>query len=351
VVLPLSSDANVPPPGKPPLPVQMRDLITAYWVSQLIFVAAELGIADQLHGHPRTVTDLSKRVGADAGRLHRVLRALATVGVVTEQKNGRFALTSLGGTLRADAPGSMRAFALMIVDDHAWRAWARLIDGVKAPMLPFDSVHGMPVFDYLDQHPAKRSMFAAAMASISGTENPAVATAYDFGKLRTLVDVGGSQGHLLAEVLRHHPHVLGTLFDLEPVIAGARTAPFLTDKTLSSRVQFAAGSFFEGVPPGADAYMMKYVLHDWDDDQCVQILTHCRKAMRAGGRVLVIDTMIPAGNAPHWGKLLDINMLALTGGRERTKADFAALFEHAGLKLKKVHATACQLSIVEGVEI
>lgn len=197
--------------------------------------------------------------------------------------------------------------------------------------------------------PDKLRTFAKSIASISATENPAVAAAFDFGSLGRLVDVGGSQGHLLAAILRAHPRVRGQLFDLADVVTQAQQAPYLTGADVTSRVEFVAGDFFASVPPGADGYVMKYILHDWDDDQCVRILTNCRMAMAKGGRVLVVDTVIPRGNEPHWGKQLDINMLVLTGGRERTAKDFEALFARAGLRRRKVHATACPLSIVEGV--
>jgi len=343
-----SRKAPTAPVGKPP-PAQMLDLITAYWTSQLVSAVTRLGVPDQLGKGARTAAELVTKVGGDAGRLHRVLRALASVGVFAERSGGRFALTPLGHTLRSDAPFSLRNFALMMIDEVNWKAWSHLLDGIVKPVTPFETVFGCRVFEYLHRHPEKLETFARSMSSISATENPAVAEAYDFSRLDHVVDVGGSQGHLLAAILERHGSVRGTLFDLGEVVAQAQQAPYLTAGGLKGRVQFATGDFFAAVPPGADGYVMKYILHDWNDDECVQILTHCRRAMVENGRVLVVDTVVPPGNAPHWGKMLDINMLVLTGGRERTKADFAALFARAGLKLKKVHATACPLSIVEGV--
>lgn len=327
----------------------MLDLITAYWTSQMVFAVARLGVADQMGKAARPVAELAAAVGADPSRLHRVLRALAASGVFVEKKPGHFALTPLGETLRSEAPQSMRNFALMMVDDYNWQAWQALLSGVVQPITPFEPVHGRKIFEHLHQHPDKLQTFAASMASLSATENPAVAAAFDFGRVRHLVDVGGSQGHMLAAILRAHPGVRGTLFDMADVVERARQAPFLTAKDVAPRVDFAAGDFFASVPAGADGYVMKYILHDWNDDQCVQILGNCARAMAKGGRVLVVDTVIPPGNDPHWGKQLDVNMLVLTGGRERTATDFAALFERAGLRLKKVHPTACPLSIVEGV--
>jgi len=207
----------------------------------------------------------------------------------------------------------------------------------------------MKIFEYLDSHPEEAKTFGEAMSSVSSVENPAVASAYDFSRFGTLVDVGGSHGNLLAEILRKHRKVRGILFDQPRVIEQARTAGHAASKELAGRIELAPGSFFEGVPAGADAYLMKYILHDWSDDLCVKILGHCRNAMKKGGRVLVVDTVIAPGNDPSWGKLLDVNMLVLTSGKERTAKEFADLFSRAGLALRKIHPTASDVSIVEAV--
>ncbi len=347
-IRPVSSKSSrrARPKGKP-LPAQMLDLITGYWVSRMVYVVARLGIADLLAKKARSAADLAGAAGVDADRLFRVLRALAACGVFVE-KAGRFRLTPLGETLRTDVPASMRDFALMMVEDYNQQAWMRLLDGVRAPVSPFDLAHGQRIFPFFEAHPEHLAVFARSMASISGAENPAIAAALDCRRVQTLVDVGGSQGHLLATILRANPKLRGVLFDLPSVVAGAKDAPFLAEPAVRRRVEFVAGSFFESVP-AADAYIMKYILHDWTDDECVRILSRCRAAMAKGGRVLVVDCVIPPGNDPHWGKMLDVNMLALTTGRERTKAEFADLFARAGLRLKKVHATECPLSIIEGV--
>jgi hypothetical protein len=334
--------------GKP-LSSAMLDLITGYWASQLVHVAAKLGLADLLKTGPRSPAELARSTGTDPRAVHRVLRALASVGVFTERKDGRFAMTPLAATLRSDRPGSMRAFAIMMVDDHYWQAWGDFLQSVKTGETAFDRVHGMRGFDYLGRHPEKARTFGEAMASISGAENPAVAAAYDFSKVGTLVDVGGSHGHLLAAILEANPKLKGVLFDLPHVLVQARDAPYVGARAIAGRMDLVSGDFFESVPRGADAYIMKYILHDWDDDLCAKILANCRRAMASNGRVLVVDTVIPSGNDPHWGKLLDINMLVLTGGRERTRSQFAQLFGRAGLKFKRVIPTACPLSIVEGV--
>jgi len=327
----------------------MLDLITGYWSSQLVFVAARLGLVDALATRPLTPEALAKRVGAHAPSLRRVLRALASLGVVAETTGGRFRLTSLGATLRSGQPGSLRDFALMMIDDYNWSAWAGLLDGVTSGALAFDRVHGMPIFAWLRQHPDKERIFAASMASISSVENPAIARAYDFGRLGSIVDVGGAHGHLLATVLRRHRRLRGILYDQPQVVAGAAAAGFVTAPDIAARCQVVGGDFFASVPAGADAYMMKYIIHDWDDERSLCILRNCREAMAAGGRVLVVDHVIPPGNARSWGKLLDVNMLALTGGLERTREEFRDLLARAGLRLRRIVPTACPLSIVEAV--
>ena len=332
---------------RPPVQDTMLGHITGYWVSQLVYVAARLGIADQLARGPKTPAALAKKVAAHAPSLRRVLRALASVGVFAETSGGRFRLTPLAATLRSDVPGSLRPFALMLADGYNWTAWRELLHGTRTGELPFDHVHGMPVFEYLRGHPNEDREFSASMASISGPENDAIARALDFGRFHTLVDVGGAHGHLLATVLRRHRKVRGVLYDQPQVVAAAAESGFVTSRALAGRCAIQGGDFFVDVPIGADAYLMKYVLHDWTDDQCARILANCRRAMAPGGRVLVVEHVIRPGNAPDWAKLLDINMLVIPGGQARTKAEFAAFFQRAGLRLRRVHPTGSALSILE----
>lgn len=332
------------------LPLQMVDLIIGYWISRLIYVAARLGLADALKHGPMTVDDLAEQSDVDRRALFRMMRALASVGVFAEGEPGVFALTPLAETLRSDHSDSMRDFALMMVEDYNWKSWQGLHESVKERDVAFDRVHGMPIFEYFEKHPGHREIFARAMTSISGIENLAIAESYDFSSIGTLVDVGGSQGHLLATILRRHPRLRGVLFDRPSVIEQARRAPFLQDKELHGRVTFEGGDFFKAVPAGGDGYLMKSILHDWPDEQCATILSRCREAMNPDGRVLVVDTVLEPGNEPQWGKLMDINMLVLTGGRERTEREFAELFSQAGLRLLAVHPTRCPASVVEAVQ-
>jgi hypothetical protein len=333
----------------PPPPIAMRSLITGYWISQAVYAAARLGIADLVANGPKAAADLAKATGTRPEPLARLLRALASLGVFRETKDGVFARTALSDTLRTGVPQSMKSLALMTCRGYNWLPWANLTEGITNGGVPFDELHGMKFFEYLEGHADDLKVFGEAMTSVSGVENPAVAKAYDFSRFRTLVDVGGSHGHMLAEILREHRKLRGILFDQPSVIARAREAGHVTAKEVASRLAFSSGSFFEDVPAGADGYVMKYILHDWTDDLCVEILSNCRAAMAPGGRVLVVDSVIAPGNNPSWGKLLDLNMLVVTGGKERTAKEFAELFARAGLALKKIHPTECDLSIVEAV--
>jgi len=338
------------PRKRRPLPQEsMLSLLTMSWVSQMLYCVAKLGVADALAEKPLAPDAIAKRVGAHALFLRRVLRALASVGVFAEDARGRFRLTPLAQTLRADRPGSLRDFALMIADDYNWLSWTALPHALETGANAFERVHGVPIFAYLQQHAEKERAFAASMASISGGENAAVARAYAFGRFARLVDVGGAHGHLLAAILRRHKKLRGVLYDQTQVVAGAAESGFIRAPDVRDRCEVAGGSFFESVPAGADGYIMKYIIHDWDDENSMRILGHCRDAMTLEGRILVVDHVIPQGNGASWAKLLDVNMMVGPGGQERTREEFRALFARVGLRLARVIQTACPLSILEGV--
>jgi hypothetical protein len=330
-------------------PEVMRNLAIGYWVSRLVYVAAKLRLADLLRGRSRTVEELASAADVQPDALYRLLRALASVGIFAETKGRRFKLTPLAATLQTGVSNSMHAWALMINENWAWDSWKELFHGVKTGEIPFLKAHGMPIFQYLGTHPEDLEVFGESMSSISRTENPAIAAAYKFPQCRTLVDVGGGHGSLLAAILKANPKLKGVLFDQGAVIARAENDQYVTAKGIAQRCRLESGSFFEEVPKGGDAYIMKYILHDWNDEECVKILSNCRDAMNEKGKVLVVDNVVSPGNDPGWGKLLDIQMLII-GGRERTKDEFAALFAAAGLKLTRIVPTKCPLSIVEGVK-
>lgn len=326
----------------------MFALITGRWVSQLIYVAAKLELADRLKRGPRTVEQLAAATEVSAPALNRVLRTLASFGVFAETKNKRFKLTPLAAKLQRTAPGSMHAVALLFEDRFSTEPWTHLLHGIKTGEVPFLKAHGTTPFQYLEVHPETLKIFGEAMSSVSSMENPAIAAAYKFSDMQTVVDVGGGHGSLLSTILKANPKLKGVLFDQPSVCARAKQDRYVTPKDIGERCTLQSGDFFEKVPEGGDGYIMKRVLHDWDDERCATILSNCRSAMSAKGRVLVVDSVIRPGNGPDRGKILDMQMLVL-GGRERTKQEFAKLFRDAGLKLNRVLPTKCPLSIVEGV--
>jgi hypothetical protein len=328
----------------------MFNVIAGRWVTQMISVVATLGIANLLKDGPRTVEELASAAPAQAGPLYRVLRALASVGVFEEVKNRRFKLTPLASTLRSDVSGSMRSLAMMTGSQYHVDSWQQLLHGVRTGETPFRRAHGVPMFEYFERHPEDLKIFGEAMTNVSMTENPAIAAAYKFSAMRSLVDVGGGNGSLLRAILGANPKLRGVHFDQPLVSARARADVSLTAQSVADRCGFEAGSFFEAVPKGGDAYMIKRVLHDWSDEEAVKILSNCRGAMNAKARVLVIESVIQPGNTPDRGKLLDVQMFVI-GGRERTKTEFAALFKEAGLRLTRVIRTNCPLSIAEGVRL
>ena len=333
---------------KPPAPAAMLALIMGRWVSQLIYLAAKLELADHLNHGPRTIEELAIAAEVQAPALYRVLRALASVGIFAETKGKRFKLTPLALTLRKEVPGSMHATALMFGAKYQKDSWEQLLYGLKTGETPFIKAYGVSYFEYLEQHPEDLKIFSETMTSVSSMENPAIAAAYKFSGIRTLVDVGGGHGSLLATILKTNPKLKGVLFEQPSVIARARQDRHMTAKGIAGRCTLESGDFFEAAPKGADAYIMKRVLHDWDDERCAKILANCCAAMSEKGRVLVADAVISPGNGPDRGKLFDMQML-MVGGRERTKQEFAKVFREAGLKLARVVPTKCPLSIVEGV--
>lgn len=334
-------------PGELPPNLQLLQLIVGKWVHQAIYVAAELGIADALRDGPRTSEDLARACGADEDATHRLLRALANVGVLEEREGRAFALLPMGEYLRRDVPGSLRGYARLVGGQPAWRSWGEALHSVRTGEPGFEHAYGGTLFDWYATHPEESAIFDEAMTAISATEAAAVADALDFAGIRTLADVGGGRGYLLATILEQHPGLQGILFDLPHVVAGAPA--LLGEHGVAARVRVEDGSFLEGCPAGADAIVMKHILHDWNDADAVRILTHCHGALGAGGRVLVVEAVVPPPGQPGWAKLLDLEMLMLTPrGRERTREEYAALFESAGFRLTRVVPTASPVSVIEG---
>lgn len=319
------------------------ELIVGYWHTQAVYAAAQLKIADRLTNGPRTADELAAEAGVQPGPLYRLLRALASVGVFAEDDSRRFRLTPMAEEL-IDRPGSKYAVALMNGVEH-YRAWGDFLYSLQTGTPAFDHVYGQPVFDYLTGHPESAKVFDAAMTGYHGAETQAMLGAYDFAGIDTLVDVGGGNGSVLTTVLRKYPTLKGVLYDLPGVVERAR--PNIEAADLGGRCRAVAGSFFEMIPAGGDAYLMRHIIHDWTDAQCRTILGHIRKAIPPRGRLLVIEMVLKPGNEPDLAKFLDLNMLALPGGQERTEAEYRVLFAAAGFTLTKVVPTPGPVSVLE----
>src|SRR6266568_6553997 len=310
-------------PDAPPPQEALLRLMTGPWIAQAIFVAAKLGIADLVGEEPRPSGKLAAASGVDAQSLHRVLRALASVGVFAEDNEGRFELTPMAGYLRSQVPCSLRAYAIMLGEQWHWRCWGEILHSVRTGKTAFEHIFGKSVFEHYAEHPEAARISIEGLASRSAQENAAIRGAYDFSRARTLIDVGGGQGTLLLSLLAREPHLTGILLDRPQVIASAK--PLLDRSEHTDRVTAVGGDFFETVPAGGDIYLLKKVLHDWDDARAIAILKVCRAAIGRAGRLLVLEPVIAEGNAPGFAKLLDLLMLVYAGGRERSEA------EHRGL--------------------
>ena len=322
------------------------DLVFAKVKTHALGVFAELRIADLLADGPRSAEALAQAAGAHAPSLSRLLRVLAALDVVSEPAPGTYALTDAGQLLRSDTPGSMRGIAAMFGGELHSRAWACLNHSVRTGETAFDRVFGATLFEYLQRDAVAAAMFDEAMTSSSAAQSRAVVEAYDFAGIRQIVDVGGGHGTLLAAILEATPGLTGVLFDLPHVAAGA--GPRFDAAGVRDRVQVVSGDFLEGVPSGADAYIMKRIIHDWDDDRATRILANCRAALAPGGRVLVVECVIDDRPESLFGKMLDIEMLALAPlGKERTADEFRGLFAAAGLRMDRIVETGAPWKAIE----
>ena len=326
---------------------QLVQMGTAHWMSHVLYVAAKLNLADHLAKGRAGIDDLAAVTKTHSASLGRFLRTLGHLGLVTEDGAGRFTLTPLGEALKTGAPGSARAAILTLASPWITNGWTRLLESVQTGKPGLDQTLGMPIFDWLAQHPEEASLFSETMVSFHGAEPAAVAAAYDFSAMKTVIDIGGATGNLLAAILGRYPGLRGILYDLPHVV---RDAPaLLQSRGVADRVTITSGSFFDGVPSGGDAYLLSHIIHDWTETQCLTILDHCRRAMAPVSRVLIIEMVLPSGNAPHPGKMLDMMMLVGPGGQERTEPEYRTLLGKAGLRLTKVVPTNSAVSIVESM--
>ncbi len=348
----MQTDAVATPPAAtqgPPPHAQVIRMATAYWVSRAVYVAARLGIADHLKDGSRDAEQLAAATGTHAPTLRRVLRALASVGLFRTDEQGRFALTPLGAALQSDAPGAARSTVIALARDWIWPAWGEILHCLRTGQTGVEKAHGLAVFDLLARDPEEASHFNAAMIGFHGDQPPAVAEAYDFAGVGTLIDVGGGSGNLLITVLKANPELQGMLYDLPHVAAEAEQN--VAAAGLADRCAAVGGDFFAAVPDGGDAYLLKFVLHDWDDERCRVILRQCRRAIPDHGKLLVVELVLPPGEEPFFGKWLDLHMLVLLGGRERTASEYDTIFRAARFKLNRVVPTPPGPSVVEAVPV
>ena len=316
---------------------RMCALLSGYWYSQVLFVMAELGIADGLAAGPKTAEAMAEETRCDAGTLYRFLRALASAGLLQELGERRFALTPLSETLRSDRPQSLRPLARLGGHPLHWQAWGNLLHSVRTGAPAFDSIHGTTFFDALAADRTFSDTFQEVMAQLDDVE-AGVVDALGVGAFTRIVDVGGGAGALARRIAGAYPRASVTLFDRPHVIAMAEE---------DDRIERIGGDVLDGVPPGADAYVLKFVLHDWDDARAIRILSHCRASMLPDGRVFVVEVIVPDDAAPSVAKTHDLNMLVLTGGRERRVDEYRALCAAAGLELAAVTSTRRGVGILE----
>jgi hypothetical protein len=332
-----------------PPPVAMMGLITGYWVSQAVGVAALLGVADHLSEGSRSSDEVAASVGADPQAVYRVLRLLASVGVFSEPTPGSFALTPLGETLRSNVPGSVRNFAITETAPGHWLPWGRLHESVRTGRPMANDALGMGLFEWYAQNAEEAGFFNAAMGNLSALAASELVRVYDFSAVRTVADVGGAHGVLLTAILRANPEARGILFDLPHVIATAEQE--IQARGISQRCELVSGDFLEAVPEGADLHLLKQVVHDWDDERATRLLRNCHTALAPAGKLLLIEMVIPADNSPSPAQAMDLNMLVLLGGRERTEDEFRRLLAAAGFRLERVIPTHSPFNVIEATSV
>jgi ubiquinone/menaquinone biosynthesis C-methylase UbiE len=323
----------------------MLQIVTSFWTSRAIGVFAKLGIADQLESGPKTAGELAKATDTHAPSLFRLLRALASAGIVKAESEGRFALTPLSQTLVTNAPGSLSWFMMSELGQEHYPAWGNLMHSIKTGEIAFDDFFKMDIWQYFKQNPEDGAVFNDSMSGVTGVANEAIMSVYDFSPFHKVIDIGGGHGGLITSILMKNPQSQGVLFDAPQVIEGAR--PRLEASGVADRCETVAGNFFEAVPAGGDAYVMKWIIHDWDDEKALTILKNIRSQMQPNGRLIVVETVVPDTDEPHFSKFFDLNMLVMTGGKERTAAEFEQLLATAGFKLLRVIPTDLPTSLIE----
>ena len=333
-------------PNALPPRAQLMKFIVGRWISKPIYVAAELGIADMLADGPKSIEKLAQASQSHAPSLYRMMRALASVGIFFETETKRFELTPMAEYLKT---GEMRSIALMFNSDWSDKAWGYFLDSVKTGGTAFEKAHGMSVSDWLEKNPEAAEVFDEANAIKAGSSHRAIVDVYDFSGIHTLTDVGGGLGVLMAEILIANPLMEGIVADTPSVIQ--KTGKKIQARGIEDRCQAVECDFFEKIPAGSDAYLMSNILHDWPDEQCRIILTNCHRAMKTESKLLVVEMVIAPGNEPSVAKLLDLEMLVITGGRERTEAEFNNLFVWTGFKPSRIIPTKESVCVIEVIRV
>jgi len=327
---------------------RLMDMAIAHWQAELLLQAAEMSLADKFAGDaPRGAVELAAEYGMRPREFYRFLRALAGLGVLASAGGDNFRLTGLGAALRTGAPGAARSAFIALVGDMVKPSWKHFDHGLFTGDTGFEKAHGMGLFEYLRHNPGMAQFFSETMVGFHGREPPAVAEAYDFSGIGSLVDVGGASGNMLGHVLSRHPGVKGVLYDLPHVVADA--PPLLEAHGVADRVTIESGSFFESVPAGHDAYLLSHIIHDWDERENATILRNVREAMKPDGKLLIVEMVLPEGDEPHMGKMLDMMMMLVPGGEERTPSEYAQLLEPNGFRIERVVPTNSAVSVVEAV--
>lgn len=333
---------------QPPF-VSILDTMTSAWVAQGVYVVTKLGVVDALRDGPLRADAIAARVGADADALGRLLRALASHGMFTQRRDGRFGLSPLSESLLADAPDSARGMVLFWGDPLHWEHWGHLSYSVQTGQSAIEKLRGKPAFDWLPEVPELGAVFNDGMTSMSTMETPLVVAAYDFSRFNTVVDVGGGHGMLLGAVLQKWPTIRGILFDFASVVDGAPAV--LEQAGVLERCEMVGGSFFESVPTGGDVYILKHIIHDWSDDDARRILRNVREAMKPAATLVLVEMVVPADDREHMAKMLDLEMLVSLAGRERTEAEYVELLRQAGFRHRRTVGTVGPASIVEAVAV
>jgi hypothetical protein len=329
--------------------IALLELATGSWTTQVVYVAAKLGIPDRLAAGPARADDVAAQVGADPDAVYRLMRAMASRGVLRERRDGRFALTPVGDALRTDVEDSLRDMVLFIGHPARWADWGSLLYSVQTGQPAADKLRGMPFFEYLDTDPEFAQVFNNAMTAASGLSNDVALAAYDFSDARLVIDVGGGHGAVLSTILRSAPGANGVLYDLPKVVDGA--GPLLEEAGVAHRCTVQGGSFMESVPAGGDIYVMKNIIHDWNDEDALTILRNVRTAIADGGKLILLEMVLPQRSSSFIGHMLDLEMLLMVHGRERTRVQYYDLLNRAGFRLNRVIPTVSPMSVVEALAV